>query len=989
MADDQDLKNLFREMLGEIRKTNSRTPNSSQRKFNTRTSRKTIEDSSEDIIDSFKRLRREIEINKESLQKNSINLRAIITDLITPTASLRRTFENAKKSLEQQIKYSKSENFKKVSIDTMNVLQNAVKSGKNINVILDSIASGQEKFKQVRDALLSITEEVQLKNKKVQLEAKKSDIQDEISLLKKNKKSQAGKKDELSQLEKELSGLNDALAAVSFNNAKYKQDYDIFLKEFEEIQKKHFNILGNINLEELKYEKVEKLTVEKRKQLLTEIMGAMNGIKAGAGNFSDSLGNYSNIFKDAKAQFKNALLSFVKTTVIVGGRQIIEDYNATKRYNLRDTGYGKAFGMGMSQAELATLVGQNKTFLRVMGKGNEMSPVQTGQLSDLQNAAKMFGVYGKDAAELTARFGSLQLELGQSVNPRAIKSQMEDFKKLSDVTDMTVEQLQDFYTELNQSGYISSLNSKYASKSEEERQKAVNSEIEQRYKLNKVLGYSNEYLKQQIQLQNNAKYANIEQRAREYMGSELLLSTYKDISGEQLSGKQAELLKLAATRNTAGLSADEQKQAAALLQKAQIAMQQTLENTQLEMGKKVSAGGAMDFALNLDKISQIEFTQKLLPAVSPDQLQEAANAGRKAQQQSGKGILDQLISQAGPIVSDIFGMFSGKNIGDVDVKQVGEAASSSAKALNALGTTATEVAEKLTGLGKNPAGAAGTSSFINLGASVINLIAATKGIKDILGAFRGGGGILNSLKNIFSTVGARATTAEVAATAATAARTALPLVARYVPHVGAFLTGAAIGTGIEDYYANTDYGNRRGRTANLMAENNGTLFGSIKSLVYELNPFMVNMTDKQLDMMEKRQQYDSLIKERLSYDKDFGKLSIDKKISELIQSGVYNVADLKSMGANENFLLQLNNAQKSISDMLSPDMVMDGTNNDTVADLLKKLNDNVEKLTKETVNNNKDQKLRAQTQEEIDKRINNLNDANKRSFEMSKQKMGA
>lgn len=927
---------MLKNILSELKKGNEfNTQNDKILKISR--SRKGSMITTNDIVGDYKKLKREIESNITVMKDNTGFLRQFnkgIRDIFTPAASLNRTLKETSKQLRENIKHE-SDQFKKVSMSTFDVLKEMTLGGKQFTDELDKIVKTQDSFNQIMkeaEKAQKLTNRSQvIKKNLAELYAQRKELHDEALKNGKNNSS------ELFELSKVIKKLNNESSTISKYMSDYKQKYSSFLNNIDDLQKSNINILTNSNRADLEFNEMFKKGNKKQKVIIEELANNMRAVNRALLGFESATFSYSKEHENAAKRFKDSSKAFIAAVAIGAVTRTLTDYQATTKYNVSSISPLQSGNMGMSQAELSTLIGENKEVLRLLGKGDQNAFIDSEQFKQLQNGAKMFGVAGKDAAELVGKISRLQLEMGQLISKESIRSQMDVFKKLSDTTNMTVDELIDFQSELNKSGFISTMTAQLANKSEKQRQELIADEIDKRYKLNKSLGMSNEQLKQRIQMETNSKYKDLASFIKQQIGGEIASDRYEQMTGKKLSDEQRRLFALEASNNLTLPASDPRKKEAMMqVQEFQTAVQKALTQGSLEAAKSGDFNN-----LYSDMIERQILGTFGVVANEQDNIESAANSNRVAKQ----------------INDNIFGKNAKKDLKQIDVNTVGASSDKLTTVFNGVGIAAQEVKEKFEGLSKSIFGG-GIAAGVNLGASVINLLAASKGLSHLLGK---GNMFQNAMQTLTSSSSnAAKSIGGMASNTSNFSR----MFARIAPK----LMKAGMVTGLvgEATSAFVDASEESKTNKGIMLNTGNNIVKSLTSLTgvgQILKTFGVDPTDymkKNIENIDNTnfiyQQYDDLLKERINYFKQdpekyaFGKFSsTDEKIAGILNSGTYSDSKLKELGANDSVLQKLKDSKSGYLDQyINPDMVMDGTNNDQILEILTEINKNT-KVTSTTL----------------------------------------
>lgn len=949
---------LLQQIYNELKKSNRYTKDDD---LNNRISRSRSDSSiitNREIVNDFKRLEREINYNIAAMRKSRTDILTSIKSFVVPVASMNRQFEQYKKNFQDYIR-SNSKEFKDAANQTVDAFQDLIRNGKGFSSELSSLTRMQKYYSSTlhsfSDNLKNIKIEQTLENELPKMRKDRDEIQNRIEKNRKSKKS-------TTELEKELESLTDKIketesqfSGIKKSNEEYKNNYKKFIGEVTFLHKKGIPVLSGIDKKFLDYETFMKSKNHEQEQILTRLTKNIKGISAGVSGFESLLNGYRTTIENSKKDFINASKRFIINLATVSANQLIRDYNATRKYNVTSIAPLQAANMGMSQEDLSTLIGQNKTFLRVAGQGDQNRLINSGEFKELQNVAKAFGVYGKDAADLAAKFGTLQTQIGGSVDPTSIKAVMQDFKKLSDITELTADELIDLTQELNRNGTITLLNAKNVNKTEQERQAAIRNEIDQRYRLNKYMGHSIEYLKQQQQLQTNARYASVEEIFKNIIGAEFSVSNYERISGNKLSDREKSLYSAFTSDQTAGFDAATREEAEKIFRRISLTTQQRAMSNQLRIGEDIMGGDSFIKAAtrNIEDRFMLQLQSQFGEKFGSNILEEEATADRIAKGLSGIDYLQKSFME-----SPIFGKNSGLELLNIKFENVGKATDPLTQKFNALGESATTLKEKFSGIMSNPLGQAG-GSLVGLGSSALNLLAASR-LAKALGVtgkgLRGGSSLIGG-----GSIGAMASTS--VGSLATGGIAGLATLVSAV--LGAGAVGAAVGTLAEKtsrtFYEGSDKQRYIKATTDL-----STISGTIKDTLAQFGLIKTpNLTTNQLDSLEDRTKNIRNDKSTItlldSYLKQYGDSTKNDQIAfvrlltkennigllDRIKDSDVGNDYLKSLGASDELVKRISSS--SIQNYIKDALALEGGSSDIAVQTLQEMNANIKKLTDKTV----------------------------------------
>ena len=939
MADQNQVSiEILSKMLKEMQKQSARYKDDdiTNRVTRSRTDGSTI--TNRNIVNDFKRLGREVNHNIQAIQnsrKTFSDLKTSLKDMILPVSRMSKIYDEYKKSFKDYTR-GQSDEFKKAANVTLDQFQKMAASGKSVSSSLSSLKDMQGYFNKsienFSDGISNIDLEKDLDKRARELKSKRLDVIGQISKNKNAKKGTGTLDAELSKIEEELSQTNTQIAGLNKTNTDYINEYGKFVKEANSLHEQGIPILEGMNAADIDYATFMNKSNKEQEEIVRKLGKNIGGIAAGVVGFEAVLKDYKSAIDSSRKNLISSAKQAAMVLATVSATQLVKDYNATKKYNVESISPFQAGNMGMSQEELSTLIGQNKTFLRVAGNGNQNAMIDSGAFKELQNNAKQFGVYGKDAAELAAKFGNMQIQLGGSVDPTSIKNVMDDFKKLSDITEMTVDELVDYTNELNKNGTITALNQKYAQKNEAEKQAAIREEINFRYKLNKYMGYSIEHLKEQQQLQTNERYADLTQSIRKMVAAEIALSDYK-ANGGIVTEEEENLFKLRATNNEGGLGAEDQKRAESIFQRVSTGLDDRLIAGQNQLAKDFKAGKNF----NLDPVANPKVMASLVSSLNDNfvgtKLAESSTAARAA-----KGL-----NPDGTPIEDttMFGKNGKTPLEEMKVEDIGAASDSLTKNFNRLGDATTTLREKFTGFAGNPLGQA-SGALLSLAKNGLEFAAATR----LMQALGGGAGVARGI-GMGSSVGSLAMAGGVAGLVAIAGAVVVGLAA-----------GGLIGSIINDLYENSDA--KKNFEALHRPEEEGELFYMFNSMAdrLSLGAFTPDLTEELRnkanqqwrDIAQSRQTIKTLnaISEKGGKDAQYNmfKYLATPEGTKLLSFN--NDEDrLKDLGANDEVKrIAANSISRFAEEAIA------GRDSEEALKIFKSIDENMKVLTKDTVKAN-------------------------------------
>lgn len=273
------------------------------------------------------------------------------------------------------------------------------------------------------------------------------------------------------------------------------------------------------------YEKLRKgtkLTNDEFKALLPILDQVGKNFKV----IGDASGGVANAYKQAAhamPEMQKAMLNglrnvFVglRSAAVAAAPQLYKDLMAQTQNGVATSSYDQAFRLGVSQAELSEFVGKNRMSLRSIGDGRSTTPIDNGQINDLQNqVGHMFGVTGNEALKFLGTSFDNLISMGLTPTVENTKATMDTLRDTMLQTGMTFDQLNSMVSDLSHSPAFLQL----------VQAQGYSDQANQLKLLSKMVvsqGYSAEYLKQLLELNKNQMYEGVAEGVRGMVGVQLL-----------------------------------------------------------------------------------------------------------------------------------------------------------------------------------------------------------------------------------------------------------------------------------------------------------------------------------------------------------------------------------------------------------------------------------------------------------------------------------
>lgn len=958
--DVQMLKSLTNEVSNLVKmlkteKISSRSENRGERVKNTeQRSRKEGILTSEEVIYNFKKLSKEVEFTLKSLKDERHFIEKVgtaLSDLLVPSTNLGKVLKTSTKEFKQYVK-NNSDDFKTISQNTLGSFQKIWSSGGDVSKSLNNIVKMHDALTKSYSKVINSMDEIksssdlkstemklidELNKKKSELNATSATDTEKINSIKK----------EISDLDNSIKKINVKQNALSSSEAKNKKNIDEFFAYAEELAKDNINIFEGINKSELEYEKFIKKSNKDREALLKKLNDNINAINAGIRGFENSLNDYKVVLDKNKEALKRGMKTFFTGLITRGATRAIDDYQSMQKYNITSWMPMEAGNMGMSTADLATLIGQNKMLFRMMGRGDENAPFANGQFKDLQNNAKMFGVNGKEAADLAVTFANLNIETGNSIS--TIKTQMDQFKKLTDTTGESVDSLIDFYKDLNKTGALNALNVKYANKTESERIQLISKEVDARIRLNKELGYNIDHLKQQNQLASNQQFADVEEMVKRELGLKMTLNAFNKSNSNKITGRDALDAMLPEGALLQLQDKDVERYNKAIANREQLIQFQSkgYQNLDRSALNAANVGNSPSLA-DVGNRVMLNLRTSLAPTeLGQSRIMEAREAQNKAVGQSGPAYIKNVLDGMG--FTNLFGKYANKTIDQLNVEDIGKASDSVTAGFNAVGKNAAILAEKLEGYSKSiPGNAISLADSANFAAAITNVLTAGRG-----------GGLLGKIFDKTAPI----------LTETGIGRAVVTALSRVVLPVAVFSLAVEAGRMLADVITNTDGQKKIEREADALYGNSWSFAKMNYKMTREQMGEGKNEKYGLPDLNDSK--YQQFINERLdvipllenrfsgSNKQDLfgmnGMQAIDRKLLNAFSSKLIDVSDLEKFGAGSDYINNIKKMQ-SIADTISSGGDVDRTQLTPVEEAMLKMADDIKTLKDNVIKTNEENK---------------------------------
>jgi hypothetical protein len=260
----------------------------------------------------------------------------------------------------------------------------------------------------------------------------------------------------------------------------------------------------------------------------------------------------------ARTQMLDGLKSIGKGLVAATGG-LVNDFREQLKNNVKQSNYGDAISMGLSETQLTQSLGANaETFSGASGSGDRSALLLNGTLQSLQKTVTaLYGESGPEAMQRIAQVMATSQQTGfNTKDPTMVSDRLKNFSDISDHAQMTKGAFTDFMSDLSSSGDALYLSSMFQNKGTKEAQDALDHEIEARLINNKMIGLSSEQTKKQIQAERATHFGTMENMFQNIMSGNMDMAIAKQ-DGVQASPEVAAIVKKKALGMT--LSAPELK----------------------------------------------------------------------------------------------------------------------------------------------------------------------------------------------------------------------------------------------------------------------------------------------------------------------------------------------------------------------------------------------------------------------------------------------
>ncbi|QDJ96465.1 hypothetical protein Xoosp13_279 [Xanthomonas phage Xoo-sp13] len=248
------------------------------------------------------------------------------------------------------------------------------------------------------------------------------------------------------------------------------------------------------------------------------------------------LADLTNSLNKAKKDFQSSLSNFTKSI----GSGAINDVKSVPNFiqsrlqtGFTENQYMQSFGMGVSSDELNQFRATNRDVLNVISEfGKRVNSVSDGTLKTWADQAKMVGITGKEALDFTQGMMRSAYRTGRKFDSDLNSTLQKDAQRIQQSFGGTIQEaaamIQDYSTQTSNLLDFSKAGTL-------EQQAAIQKELATRMQLVKWMGYDIQFMQQQEQMRHNARYADIGDRIRKGIFSQLASNEFVRQGGTQSS----------------------------------------------------------------------------------------------------------------------------------------------------------------------------------------------------------------------------------------------------------------------------------------------------------------------------------------------------------------------------------------------------------------------------------------------------------------------
>lgn len=245
----------------------------------------------------------------------------------------------------------------------------------------------------------------------------------------------------------------------------------------------------------------------------------------------------------AKKDFQSSLSSFTKAVsagAVSDIKSVPNFVQSRLQTGFTENQFMQSLGMGVSADELNQFRAANRDALNAITEfGKRADAVADGTLKTWADQAKMVGLTGKEALDFTQGMMRSAYRTGRKFDSDLNATLQKDAQRIQQSFGGTIQDaaamIQDYSTQ-------SSNLLDFSKAGTLEQQAAIQKELATRMQLVKWMGYDIQYMQQQEQMRHNARYADIGDRIRKGIFSQLASNEFVRQGGTQ-SGIETDILK--------------------------------------------------------------------------------------------------------------------------------------------------------------------------------------------------------------------------------------------------------------------------------------------------------------------------------------------------------------------------------------------------------------------------------------------------------------
>lgn len=257
------------------------------------------------------------------------------------------------------------------------------------------------------------------------------------------------------------------------------------------------------------------------------------------GDIADSTSNKLSTMQRQKTRAMQSVIDKAPGFV----KSVLSNYMSQVRYNMPESNFISAGGMGLEDSELSEVLGKNQRTLGAMTKSSAPdAAIQSGALQRLQQQSKILGFTGKDAAEFGPQLLAQLKNSGIQISEKTGMDQIAMIKAMSHVMRVDAGEMAETFAKFTESGAMSAVTANYGDIDPKKRLEVYNKELLLRMVNNRLLGRNNENLIEQDKARQSAKYGSIEQAFRDQLSIDFAIEESQR-AGVQFLPEEIELLK--------------------------------------------------------------------------------------------------------------------------------------------------------------------------------------------------------------------------------------------------------------------------------------------------------------------------------------------------------------------------------------------------------------------------------------------------------------